>query len=132
MTEEAIEQANPPSCFDSTVAMTVYNVLCTRGATGLRVDELSALTKELHHDDLDSAQFQRALRGLWRRHLVEEREGRYHVADTRRRLVVGRDRKDAHLGFQDGGWSGWFVQDRSNGTTVIRTLEAVLAEGGKA
>jgi hypothetical protein len=100
---------------DSTVAMSLYNVLCRRGSPAAGCEQLVGVVLELALPDLGTAQAEVAWAELKRRGLVVPRGKGYDVADRRRRVVIGRDREDWALdpgtGKIQGGWNRWMVQD---------------------
>jgi len=112
--------------FDSTIAVTIYNLLCQRGTTGK--SELYHLAKATQHPRLERDQFDRAMQRLQdRRWLRTSENDQVETFDPKRRIVIDRDRTDVELGLEQGGWTGWKVKETLPGKGFkMSTLESVL------
>lgn len=98
--------------FDSTVAITMYNILCMSGPAS-SLEELYHRAQNRMHPTLKKDQATRALNELVRRGLLKQVVGGYALKDPKRRLVVDRitSGDEAFKGVLQGGWAGWKVRD---------------------
>lgn len=112
---------------DSTVAMTLYNVLCMVGAK--RVEELHATAEQLQHINLERTQTDRVLAELVHRGRVKVTDGVFDVAASSRLVVVRRDLGDYDYITMAGGWEGWQVKDpRVRDGIGYRPIEQLLGQ----
>lgn len=112
--------------YDSTVGITLYNLLQMHGRPYL-ADDLFRQAQLHQHRDLERPQFDRALAQLVTRGWISEAEDGYKSRDPVRRMVVDRDKgsAEANLGIVDGGWCGWKVRNQIG----LSLLEDALKEG---
>lgn len=115
--------ANKGELFDSTIALTLYNLMCR--APGQDEVALHAAARKLQHPHLELAQTQRVLAELVRRGWVQVQASGFSVRDHQRRLVVMRDTSgdEAARGYLQGGWKDWAVRD---GGSLLPIEEAIL------
>lgn len=122
--------------FDSTVAVSLYNMLCREGE--LPVESLYLLAVSKQHPQLEKSQALRCLDELGARALVVRTGNGFKVADPQRRPVLFRRNTDSaeDLGTAKAGWSGWFVKDGNQNTPIEKALglEPPVADesGGEA
>jgi len=119
--------------FDSTIALTVYNLLSTRGPA-TRAALLSDASR-LQHPELELAQLNRVVDGLVTRGRATTEGDLVSLVDTMQaRVVVSRSTHDLDKGSELGGWEGWIVKNpspvsgRDRAVSRVRTLESVLTE----
>lgn len=114
--------------FDSTIGLTTYNLLSTRGPMDISL--LFEEVKRIQHPDLERPQFVRSLDQLVQRKRVSLKDDQAGVMDTQQaRVVVTRSSHDLDKGSELGGWDGWVVRDPTEtGEGKFRTLDSVLAE----
>lgn len=113
--------------FDSTFALTIYNLLCANGP--MHTSKLQAAAVQVHSASvIEAGQFDRALDGLNRRKLiVVDKTGQTAVRDALRRIVVARDLTDCNgPDAARGGWKGWIVRDKTTGAG--RALDSIIGE----
>lgn len=119
--------------FDSTIGVTIYNLLSTRGAAS-KVTLLADAIR-LQHPDLELPQLERVLAEMVRRGRITVVGESVLLVDTAQaRIVISRDIGDRFKGPELGGWDGWMVSDPSavpGKSKKIRTLDGVLAEVAK-
>jgi hypothetical protein len=98
--------------YDSTVAISLYNLLCL-APDGLNIEELYQRAVKAQHPHLDKAQTLRALDGLGERKLVERTGDGYRVVDPKFRPVAGRSNNEdpRTLDLLTSGWTGWRFRD---------------------
>jgi hypothetical protein len=113
--------------FDSTVAMTLYNVLCMSKGTATK-DHLIQQSRSLHLPYLEVDQFERSLARLVKEGFVSIDGETVKGADPENRHVLSRSLADTALGPIEGGWKGWIVRDLSGGGNKLRTLTSVMEE----
>ena len=119
----------PEAFADSTVAMTLYNLLAmVRGA--LTVEQLTSSAMKLQHRGLETEQTQRALDGLVERGRIKlQPDGTYALIARERLMVVQRDLGDYDPKAMTGGWEGWHVKDpRLRDGKGVRPLEQLLGQ----
>lgn len=113
---------------DSTIGMTVYNVLCIVGRPMTVEDMLGSA--RMQHAGLQLDDVVRAVAGLLARgRLVEKPGDTYDLASQHRLIVVRRDLGDYDYVTMEGGWEGWQVKDpRIRDGVGTRPLEALLGK----
>lgn len=99
---------------DSTIALTVYNLICTRQGSA-KASMLFEAAKRMQHPSLTREQFDRAVAGLVSRSRVSRfgentDDVELRCADEKTRLVVSRDLSDVKDKNSDGGWNRWAVR----------------------
>lgn len=102
---------------DSTVAITVHNVLATFGGP-MNASELLLQTRQMGAPGLGKRQFDVVLHKLARMRLIRRTEVGFMAADPKRRIIVGRSRSDMRKsedGRWTGGWGAWIWKE-PNGT----------------
>ncbi len=115
------------SVYDSSVAMTIYNLLQVAGSDQ-DANALFDRAVQTAHMDLDRDQFERSLGALVRRRWIDQAGDVYKSRDPKRRIVVNRDRSgvQAALGVITGGWKDWRVRSQEPGGVKELLLEDVL------
>lgn len=113
---------------DSTVAVTLYNVLCMVGA--MDFEQLHTTAERMQHINLERDQSERVLAELVRRGRVRKAdEGKYDVAASARLVVAQRDLGDYDYVTMEGGWEGWQVKDpRVRDGIGFRPIEQLLGQ----
>lgn len=113
---------------DSTVGVTLYNVLCMTGA--LVYEQLHDTAERMQHRSLEREQSKRVLDELVRRGRVRELDdGKYDVAASARLVVAQRDLGDYDYATMEGGWEGWQVKDpRVRDGVGFRPIEQLLGQ----
>jgi hypothetical protein len=114
---------------DSTIAMSIYNIVAKLGRPLGNIDEILDVVRKLYHPGLLKKDAKRAVAELKKRKLLIKVKGGLDVADVQRRLVVGRNREDAEIqedGTVTGGWKDWQVEDLLRGIIPMETGHGVL------
>lgn len=116
----------PNDFADSTIAMTIYNML--NMLPPMTLEELQPAAMKLQHIGLGLDQTQRAVDGLMERgRIVQGDDGKYGSAAREKLMVVTRDLSDYNDQKMTGGWEGWRVKDpRIRDGIGTRPLEHVL------
>lgn len=116
--------------FDSTVAITMYNLLCQLGKpdVGVSFDELFHRATQRMHPTLKLDQAHRALQEMVRRKLLIMIEpGRFLLRDPLRRIIVDRTKTgdEAFKGMMQGGWAGWVIRSQNGPMSIDEMLEQI-------
>lgn len=121
-----------PPLFDSTVALTLYNLMCREGELPLESLYLLALSKQ--HPQLQKDQALRCLDKLGELNLVERTGSGFKVMDPHRRPVIARLNTDTNevLGTGEGGWTGWKVRGDVGVIPIEQALGFSRTDGGEA
>lgn len=106
---------------DSTVAMSVYNVLA-HAARGLKADDLMSGLRAFGMPQADERQVARCLAHLDARGWIVT-GARLRVIDPKRRLVRTRNRNDP------SGWGGWTVKDPSGHFHPLESIVEQMRSG---
>ena len=113
---------------ESTVALSAYNLLALANrpmSTGEIAEELRKAQHPLAADDL----FTRAVDGLVSRGFVNVRDGLVWSKDRKRRIIRRRKRDDvtvdSETGRINGGWTGWTIDDPTDGPVAIEEVKNV-------
>ena len=110
---------------DSTIAMSLYNIICKTTGDVSNPETLIDIIREHAHPNLTKSQLRRVVRSMVRRGILTKRGNSYCPCDQQRRLVVIRDRDDCTIdakGRIRGGWNGWKVRDQLKGTLSLLVL----------
>ncbi len=100
---------------DSTIAMSIYNVIAFMGRA-LTVNEVCEALKVSHFDDIELSDLEKPLEQLARRGWVVpfDKGRKLEIVDwSKRRLIRARSRgnfKYDDRGKPHGGWDGWTTQ----------------------
>lgn len=117
---EAIVRQEPYGA--STVALSAYNLLALANRP-MSVSEIAEELRKAQHPLASDDLFARAVAGLVERGFVHEGHGLVWSKDRRRRIVRRRNRTDvsvdAETGRVDGGWTGWLIDDPSDGPVLV-------------
>ena len=103
---------------DSTVAITVYNVLCKVTGDVENPKNILDVIRERAHPDLSLNQLSRVFEDMLERGILVCRNNKYSPCDQKKRVVVGRNRDDHSEdidGRISGGWTNWMVLDVTMG-----------------
>lgn len=114
---------------ESTVAMTVYNIIVDLMRTRdirLNVDFIFYMSKARHLDRLDKGLFDKSILKLIDMKYISLQGHCYIVKDPKLRHIVNRNLKDIELdnnGIPIGGWNEWKIRDPEKG---LIPLEGVI------
>lgn len=124
---DGVDQVNA----DSTIGMTIYNVLAMHNGRTLNADVILTVVRNMQHADLKEPQLTRALVMLVLLGYIEQNEdGTYQLVAEEGLFVVMRDLKDYNDKNMSGGWGGWKVKDpRIRDGKGVRPIEQLL--GGR-
>ncbi len=113
---------------DSTIAMTLYNVLCIiPGAANIK--QLHELAMKTQHVSLSLLQTERGLAGLVERNRIVKNGGQYSLVAKQKLMVVQRDLGDYNSKTMKGGWEGWQIKDpRIRDGKGTRPLEGEIGQ----
>lgn len=107
---------------DSTVAWTVYNMVCRTTGNIAKPEILLDVIREHVHSDLTLQRLRRVIRIMKRNGFLVPRGKEFGPCDRKRRIAVKRDRSDFHIdekGRIRGGWNGWLVRDPLVGLVAL-------------
>ena len=110
---------------DSTVAMTVYNVVCRSARNIVKPETILGTIRECAHPDLTLPRLRKVIRTMKRKGLLVSRGDALGPCDRKRRLAVNRDYDDAYIdekGRLRGGWEGWMVRDQLSGLVPLKPM----------
>ena len=107
---------------DSTVAMTLYNVICRTSGDMSNPEALLPIVKKHAHQNLSLQQLRKVVRVMKRKGLLVPQGTSLRPCDRKRRIVVHRDRSDGRIddkGRIRGGWNQWFCRDQVVGLVPL-------------
>lgn len=122
MTNDVEKNIEPDEYADSTVAMSVYNVVCRTSGEIERPESILDSIRKYAHPNLGMSQLRRVVRRMVRSGLLVRREKSLAPCDRKRRVVVQRDRSDCWIddkGRIRGGWNGWLAKDLIDGLVPL-------------
>lgn len=124
---DGLHQANA----DSTIGMTLYNVLAMHNGRTLNADQLLLVARNVQHVDLKDPQLNRALAMLIKLGRIKQNEdGTYQLVAKEGLFVAMRDLTDYNDKNMSGGWGGWQVKDpRIRDGKGVRPIEQLLGKG---
>jgi len=122
---------------DSTVAISVYNIICKSTGNISSPAVLLDIIDEHCHPGLTGSQLRRVMRRMVRRGVLNKNNKTYIPCDPKRRIVVTRNRDDVYeddKGRIRGGWENWMCQDPVKGLVPLQPMpkKHEIMKGGLA
>ena len=112
---------------DSTVGMTLYNVLAMHHGRAMNADQLMTVARNLQHSDLLEPQCDRALAMLLELGRIKNGADGYELVAKEGLFVAKRDLSDYNDKTMSGGWGGWKLKDpRIRDGQGVRPIEHLL------